>query len=137
MTQANALPNPQAIAQIAQWLADAGLDSVEIRAPNGDRLRIGVEGGSVQNGMAPQSLAKLEEAPSSVLVESPYFGRFTLTDRPNAGPVAKGAVLGMLELDLISLPILAPCGGHVAETLVEPGALVGYGEGVFRLVPTR
>lgn len=97
MTQANALPDPQAIAQIAQWLADAGLDSVEIVSPDGDRLRIGVEGGSVQNNIAPQSLAKLEEVPSSILVESPHFGRFVLTDRPNAGPVAKEAVLGMLD----------------------------------------
>jgi len=135
MNKADEMPGADAIAQIADWLAEAGLDSIEIVSPDGDRLRIGVGGGSAQGDIATQSPAKAEETQDTVLVESPYFGRFAPIDWPHGAPVAKGALLGMLELDMISLPILAPCDGHVAETLAKPSSLVGYGESVFRLVP--
>jgi acetyl-CoA carboxylase biotin carboxyl carrier protein len=41
--------------------------------------------------------------------------------------VAQGAVIGLLQVGVLLIPVVAPCAGVVAGHLVADGAVVDYG----------
>jgi acetyl-CoA carboxylase biotin carboxyl carrier protein len=41
--------------------------------------------------------------------------------------VEKGAVIGLLQVGVLLIPVVAPCDGRVVGHLVAEGAIAGYG----------
>ncbi|MBE7728747.1 biotin/lipoyl-containing protein [Komagataeibacter sp. FXV3] len=137
------LPEPEQIAQMATWLAQAGLDSLELtNEAAGLKLRIRVG----QAGTAPpaaQAAAPQEDAGAGhVAVKTPYFGHLCLTHPSRDTPfapvgtgVAQGDVVALLTLDSLQVPVIAPVAGTVVDVVGQPGALVGYGATVMHIQP--
>ena len=138
------LPGPDEIAQIAGWLAEAGLESLELSNDAGVRLLIRVpqaaEAAEGQAGIpAPAQLAEVAE---TVAVTAPYFGHLCLTyplrDAPFApvgARVSRDDVVALLTLGSLQLPVRAPVGGEVVDVVAQPGALLGYGAKILEIRP--
>jgi acetyl-CoA carboxylase biotin carboxyl carrier protein len=49
--------------------------------------------------------------------------------------VTTGAIIGLLQIGVLLIPVVAPCAGQVAEHLVAEGTRVGYGTRLIALHP--
>ncbi|WP_010509375.1 biotin/lipoyl-containing protein [Komagataeibacter europaeus] len=137
------LPEPEQITQMATWLAQAGLDSLELtNEAAGLKLRIRV--GQADTGLpAAQAAAPQAHAGAGhVAVRTPYFGHLCLTHPLRDAPfapvgtkVAQGDVVALLTLDSLQVPVTTPAAGTVVDVVGQPGALVGYGATVMHIQP--
>lgn len=137
------LPAPEEIARIADWLADAGLDSLELSNDAGVRLRIRTSQPAAVQGDGPAALPCPPCAGiGTVAVTAPYFGHLCLShplrDAPFApvgAQVSQHDVVALLTLGSLQLPVRAPVGGEVVEVVAQPGALLGYGAKILEIRP--
>ncbi|GBQ64124.1 biotin/lipoyl-containing protein [Komagataeibacter swingsii] len=137
------LPEPEQIAQMATWLAQAGLDSLELtNAAAGLKLRIRVGQAAPVPPAAQAAPPQADAGAGRVAVTTPYFGHLCLThplrDAPFAPAgtrVAQGDVVALLTLDSLQVPVTAPVAGMVVDVVGQPGALVGYGAPVLHIQP--
>ncbi|POF62615.1 hypothetical protein CFR73_12175 [Novacetimonas maltaceti] len=139
------LPEPEQIVQMATWLAQAGLQSLElVNEAAGLRLRLCV--GQADSGTAPAApsgaVASSAAGAQAVTVTTAYFGRLCLAHpsrdvplAPVGTKVAQGEVVALLALESLLLPVVAPVAGTVTEVIGQSGALVGYGAAVMRIRP--
>ncbi|MCE2574180.1 biotin/lipoyl-containing protein [Komagataeibacter sp. FNDCR2] len=137
------LPEPEQIAQMATWLAQAGLDSLELsNEAAGLKLRIRV-GQAAIAAVSPTVAAPPAQAGTAmVAVKAPYFGHLCLThplrDAPFApvgAKVGQGDVVALLTLDTLQVPVPAPVAGTVVDIVAQPDALVGYGAVILNIQP--
>ena len=127
------------VAEIAAWLAATDIDCLELTGPAGHlRLRRGGEPEVTAVGTGDGPLAEDE----TVAMPSPGFGIFLhahpLHETPlvRAGDsVAAGQVLGFLKIGPLLVPVPAPHEGVVSAIVAQDGALVGFGDPLFRFSP--
>ena len=138
------LPDPEQIVQMATWLVQAGLETLELtNEAAGLKLRVCVEQAATGTAPAPQAAVPPSVTiPGTVAVTTPYFGHLCLThpmrDTPFAPPgtkVAQGEVVALLTLDTLQVPVVAPVAGTVTDVVAQPGAVVGYGATVMHIRP--
>lgn len=137
------LPDPEQIGQMATWLAQAGLDGLELtNEAAGLKLRIRVGQAATVPPAAPAVAPQVDAGAGHVAVKTPYFGHLCLThplrDTPFAPAgtrVAQGDVVALLTLDSLQVPVTAPVAGTVVDVVGQPGALVGYGAPVMHILP--
>ncbi|PYD74661.1 biotin/lipoyl-containing protein [Novacetimonas pomaceti] len=137
------LPAPEDIERIAQWLAQAGLEGLELsNAAAGLKLRIRVGQGAVPCVAPPRDDAGADARVGTVAVTAPYFGHLCLAHpsrdasfAPVGGRVGKGDVVALLRLDTLLLRVVAPVAGTVTEVAGQPDALLGYGAEIMRIRP--
>ncbi|HEY4985563.1 MAG TPA: biotin/lipoyl-containing protein [Bradyrhizobium sp.] len=131
----------QHIQQLASWLAEAGIDYLELSGP-GQRLRLTGAGrgrsGSQAAGVADDT-GEIHTVDGFV-VKAPVAG--TLLHRhpmqrtplaPRGSRIRAGQTVALLQIGALLVPIEAPREGIVANLLVEDGTLVGFGTGIIRL----
>lgn len=137
------LPAPEEIERIAQWLAQAGLEGLELsNAAAGLKLRIRVGQDAVPCVVVPRDGAGVDGGVGTVAVTAPYFGHLCLAhplrDAPFApvgARVGKGDVVALLRIDTLLLRVVAPVAGMVMEVVGQHGALLGYGAEIMRIHP--
>lgn len=128
------------MAGIAAAMAAAGVTRLELTGPD-FRLTLGSD--ARPEPQAVESDAGAETAPPGALaVASPGVGVFLrahpLHDRPLAAAgdaVAAGQTVAVLRVGALLLPVAAPVAGIVIEAAAPEGALVGYGDRLFDLLP--
>ncbi|CAM2766397.1 acetyl-CoA carboxylase biotin carboxyl carrier protein subunit [Komagataeibacter xylinus] len=138
------LPEPEQIGQMATWLAQAGLESLELcNEAAGLKLRIRVER-AAPAATCPHAppAAQSDVTAGWVAVKTPYFGHLCLTHpqresafAPVGAKVAQGDTVALLTLDRMQLPVPAPVAGTVVEVTGQAGALVGYGTVIMQIQP--
>ena len=138
------LPEPEQIGQMATWLAQAGLESLELsNEAAGLKLRICVRQ-TASGATAPDAptAAQPDASAGLVAVKTPYFGHLCLTHpqrdsafSPVGAKVAQGDIVALLTLDSLQLPVHAPVAGTVATVTGQAGALVGYGTTIMQIQP--
>ena len=142
------LPEPEQISQMAAWLAQAGLESLELsNEAAGLKLRIRVDqvipAAATPQMVAPsQPQADADAGAGQVAVKTPYFGHLCLTHplrdapfAPAGAQVAQGDTVALLILDSLTIPVVAPVAGTVVEVAGQAGALVGYGTTIMHIQP--
>jgi biotin carboxyl carrier protein len=142
VAQDGILTDPDAIRQIGAWLAEARLEEIEISSDTGARLRISVAPSARGMTSAPDDHrpAKGPGERDTSVVSAPYFGRLRLGPAPDHAAFApvgafvrSGEAVALLELEMLSVPVLAPCDGKVVEILAPAGSLVGYNDPIMML----
>ncbi|MBY4640154.1 hypothetical protein K6L44_09175 [Gluconacetobacter entanii] len=138
------MPDPDQIVQMATWLAQAGLESLELtNEAAGLRLRLCVE--QAAPGVAPPAPVAApppDGGAGTVAATAPCFGHLCLThplrDAPFApvgAKVAQGDVIALLTLETLQLSVVAPVTGTVTEVVAQPGVLLGYGATIMHIRP--
>ncbi|MGS0646568.1 biotin/lipoyl-containing protein [Komagataeibacter melomenusus] len=138
------LPEPEQIGQMATWLAQAGLESLELcneAAGLKLRIRVGQGAPAAMPAHAPPA-AQPDAGAGLVAVKTPYFGHLCLVHpqrdsafAPVGTKVAQGDIVALLTLDSLQVPVPAPVAGRVAEVTGQAGALVGYGTVIMQIQP--
>ncbi|AQU88749.1 hypothetical protein B0W47_16320 [Komagataeibacter nataicola] len=138
------LPEPEQIGQMATWLAQAGLESLELcneAAGLKLRIRVGQATSAAASPHAPVA-AQPDAGGGVVAVKTPYFGHLCLTHpqrdtafAPLGAKVAQGDMVALVTLDSLQVPVSAPVAGTVAKVTGEAGALVGYGAVIMQIQP--
>lgn len=123
--------DPETIAFLTDALTAAGVDGLEISSASG-QLRIIVSSGERS---LPQG-DKVSSKPS--VIKAPMAGIFQLrhsdtADLPHS--VAASDVLGFLRVGHVLVPLTAGRPGLLTRRLIEPGALVGFGDALFEIEP--
>lgn len=141
------LPEPGEISQIATWLVEAGLDSLELSNDAGLRLRIRVPTAAApaEEGMASEPVMPQAEAgEGTVTVRAPYFGKLCLTHpmrdsafAPVGATVGQDDVVALLTLGSLQVPVRAPVGGVVEQVVAQPDELLGYGAAILQMRPDQ
>ena len=126
---------PSACREIAGWLAAADIDAIDIDAP-GLRLRMvrGPDGYCVDAGEGQASGPGAAAVGATATAVAPCAGIF-LERHPAGGDcvrqygaqVGAGELVGLLQIGLLLVPVLAPVAGTVGHALIAPGTLAGYG----------
>ena len=129
------------IAQISAWLAEAGIDQLELSGPDGE-LRLGREGkqddapddafteiGLEAGGAAHRFTVKAPNV--GILLHHHPMQQAPLA--PRASRIRAGQTVALLQIGALLLPIEAPRGGVVTRLLQQHGALVGYGSEIVEL----
>lgn len=127
-------------ADIARWLADAGIERLELEGP-GARLVLSRAGGAASSPREDQPAAGPRTA-GTVTVASPGMGVLLLT-HPLAGEllvwpgdaVVAGQTLALLQVGPVLQPVCAEGPGIVARILRAEGALTGFGDELFEILP--
>jgi len=136
------LLSPSACREIAGWLAAADIDAIDIDAP-GLQLRMvrGADGYRVDAREGRASGPGAAAAPIAVAAAAPCAGIFL--DRHPAGgdsvaqcgaQVGAGDLVGLLQIGLLLVPVVAPVAGTVGRVWVAPGTLAGYGTSLVDIV---
>ncbi|WP_338029653.1 acetyl-CoA carboxylase biotin carboxyl carrier protein [Gluconacetobacter tumulisoli] len=137
------LPDIEEIGQIATWLAEAGVESVELSSCVGGRLRISVAPVSlpVGQGVIAQPVPQ-PAAVELVAAKAPFFGRLCLVRPPGedafapvGSTVHKGDIVALLTLETLQVPVTAPVDGEIVEIVGRAGDLVGYGAEILKIRP--
>ncbi|MBB5575558.1 acetyl-CoA carboxylase [Rhizobium paranaense] len=133
--------DPLTIAALADALTAAGVDGLEISRPGGNlRIVVSKEAGAQISltGKAQPGLAAISAAP----VKAPMAGHFyPLHPRDTNGAerlprtVASEDVIGFIRIGSVLLPVPAGRSGLLAKQLMEPDALVGFGDPLFEIEP--
>ncbi len=115
----------QHVAEISAWLAGSDITRLELSGPEGV-VRLGQE-------VAPAT-------PASVAVRSAGVGvflhRHPLSTAAFVAPgarVAAGQMVGLLQVGVLLMPVLAPSAGLAVGYLVPHGQIVGFGVAVLTL----
>ena len=80
-------------------------------------------------------------APSGIAIASPATGRFFAThplfprDRSFPVAVARGELVGFLQVGAFLSGVEAPADGQLVQPCVDDGTLVGHGDELFRFQP--
>lgn len=122
--------DPDALRRLAAWLAEAGLDSIEVEGPEGT-VRLRVASADVA-GADKAGLVVRAERTGALLWQHP------LRQEPfvEAGSdVAAGQVVALLRTGPVYAPVIAPVAGRVSRLLGENGAPLGHGSPVLELSP--
>lgn len=132
---------PHELREIAGWLAATDIALLELRMPGGV-VRLGWRNGAVKvlgDDEAPLAAA------DTFTVTAPSVGVFLTAhpvDRGTAVPLARvggrveaGQALGLLQVGVLLLPVVAPRAGIVAALRARTGATVGYGTPLVDLRP--
>lgn len=130
------------VATLSDWLAQAGLDELELTGP-GLRLQL--------RRTAPPSEAPASQEPAQApsfdgartdMVRSPGIGRFLRAHPLHRDPLVQpdqlvkvGQPVALLQSGATLSPVLAPRAGIVAEITAAEGALLGWGDPVLSLWP--
>ena len=133
--------DPSTIAALTDALTAAGVDGLEISRPGGN-LRIVV---SKESG-AQVSLTRDAQPGFAVIpaasVKAPMAGHFyPLHSSDSEGgerlsrTVVGEDVIGFIRIGSVLLPIPASRSGLLTKQLVEPDALVGFGDPLFEIEP--
>jgi acetyl-CoA carboxylase biotin carboxyl carrier protein len=135
------IPDVDDIGQIATWLVDAGLDSLEL-SNEGLRLRISVSCTAASEPAPSHAPSFVETANEAVDVRAPYFGVLSLAKpleetacAPLGASVHKDGVVAFLVSGALLIPVLAPTSGAVVDVVGQAGELIGYGATIMRLRP--
>lgn len=119
----------QGWAQLARWLADAGIDLAEIAVADWGVHLSRETGYQPHDGPAPAALPPTE----AVFVTAPMAGifhdRHPMRKSPLVQPgtwVGKGDIVGFLQMGVLLTPVASPVRGLYVRSLVASGALVGY-----------
>ncbi len=129
------------IEQLARWLEEAGLDSIEIQRPEfGLRLTLH------RNPVAARATARPADADMPVQDEAAAIvtarGAGLFEDRHPArekpfvrvgDSVRAGDILAVIRAGPVYAPVPAPRDGRIEQIFPEAGALVGFGSPLFRL----
>jgi acetyl-CoA carboxylase biotin carboxyl carrier protein len=120
--------------QLADWLAEADVDCLELAGP-GLRLRLvrGAVGYRIEQGSA--AVATLAAEPVTVAAAVASCAGVFLGAHPAQGSALArrgdrcraGDLVGLLQVGLLLVPVTAPTAGVVGDSAVTPGTLVGYG----------
>ncbi|EHH68915.1 biotin/lipoyl-containing protein [Gluconobacter morbifer] len=130
------LPSPEDISQIAVWMQQAGLETLELSDGKGARLFLRVAGGSVSRPIPHEETAPAEPSARGIAVKAPYFGHLGLTGLAKPGKIVKrDDVLAFLTLGNLQIPVQAPMDGTVVDVLGQDGELAGYGAVILHLEP--
>jgi acetyl-CoA carboxylase biotin carboxyl carrier protein len=133
------------IPHLAALLAATGIDTLELAGPAG-RVFLGRSGAPAATVPALDAAAPGPEAgaAATVTVASPGIGAFRrahpLHEQPLAeegSEVAAGQVLALLQVGDLLLPVRAPSGGILAAARRADGALTGFGDPLFDILPPR
>jgi acetyl-CoA carboxylase biotin carboxyl carrier protein len=127
--------------QLAEWLAEADVDCLELAAP-GLRLRLvrGADGYGIEQG--PAAAPPLAAEPVMVATAVAPCAGLLLDAHPAQGSglarrgsrVRAGDVVALLQVGLLLVPVTAPAAGAVGDILIAPGTLVGYGSRVLEIL---
>lgn len=124
----------QRVDQLSLWLAEAGVDYLELSGPDRE-LRLGR---AVQQGLqakttdTARAVTRTVRAPMvGTLLHSHPMRRVPLA--PCGSLVRTGQAVALLQVGALLVPIDAPCDGVVVEVVAEEGALVGFGAEIARL----
>ncbi|WP_375860418.1 biotin/lipoyl-containing protein [Bradyrhizobium tunisiense] len=124
----------QHVDQLSSWLAEAGIDYLELSGP-GRELRLGR---AFQPGL--QAKATVATPAVSHAVRTPMVGTLLHSHPMRRVPLAPcgslvraGQAIALLQVGALLVPIDAPCDGVVVEVVAEEGALVGFGAEIARL----
>ncbi len=123
------------VRDIAAALADTDIDSLEIEG-HGVRLRLRrPAGGPLPAPSSEPSVADGSTALMPVHAVAPMAGVFRHGHALQPAAMAQagatvraGQAVGLVEVGLLLLPVLAPCAGTVLALAAEDGARVGYGD---------
>jgi acetyl-CoA carboxylase biotin carboxyl carrier protein len=127
-----------AIDALVAALAATDIAELELTGPDGHLLLRRGTGGAIERIEPPPATP----APAAITVAAPGVGRFLarhpLREVPLAAigsRVAAGNLLGLLQVEDLLLPVVAPEAGVLAAVLVADGTLVGFGTPLFELTP--
>lgn len=124
----------QHVDQLSLWLAEAGIDYLELSGPDRE-LRLGRavrQGLQAKAPVAARAVTHAVRAPmAGILLHSHPMRRVPLA--PCGSLVRAGQAVALLQVGALLVPIDAPCDGVVVEVLAEEGALVGFGAEIARL----
>ncbi|WP_338086058.1 biotin/lipoyl-containing protein [Gluconacetobacter azotocaptans] len=137
------LPEIEEIGQIATWLAEAGLESMELSSCMGGRLRISVAQMPLPVGQDVIAPSVPQPAVAEVVAaKAPFFGRLCLVNplgeeafAPVGSTVREGDIVALLTLETLQVPVTAPIDGEVVEIVGRADDLVGYGAEILRIRP--
>lgn len=131
---------PQDLSQLAQWLAAADIDYLELSSPD-LHVRVHRHGASeVGPATSPDLATPMLDDADVLAVPAPSVG--VLLDRipGRAEPlcafgkaVQLGSLVALLQVGSLLLPVRAPCDGLAGDWLVAPGSTVGYGTPLLEL----
>jgi acetyl-CoA carboxylase biotin carboxyl carrier protein len=126
-----------AVDELVSALAMTDIAELELTGPDVHLLLHRTPSGAVDR-IEPAPAAA--PAPAAITVTAPgaghFFARHPLREAPLAAvgaQVAAGAVLGLLQVEALLLPVVAPEAGELAAVLVAEGTLVGFGTPLFEL----
>lgn len=127
---------PEDIATLAAEMATAGIARLELSGP-GHTLMLARGASAVD--VVPEA-AELEA--ELVPVTAPALGTFLRThplhDKPLAADgeaVVAGQIIALLQVGVLLTPVPAPADGVIVAAIPEEGALVGFGDRLFDLLP--
>lgn len=131
---------PEDLSEIAAAMAAAGIGHLELTGP-GVRLALG-RGPSAEPLAVAVAAETMAPEAGAIAVTAPGVGTFLrahpLHDRPLAAAgdaVGAGQPIAALRVGALLLPVVAPAAAVVVDATVEDGALVGYGDRLFDLLP--
>lgn len=140
------LSDPALISTLTGWLEGSGASSLEITTPDGGALKIVLDAGAHAVRVAETTPETPAGGPEGRAVKAPMAGLFRdrHPDSSEAGPLAgegraldAGAVAGFIEVGPVLLPVVAPEAGVIAAIHARAGELVGYGDAVLTMEPSR
>ena len=134
--------DPSTIAALADALTAAGVDGLEISRPGGNlRIVVSKEAGAARVSLTGDAQPGLTVMPAAT-VKAPMAGHFhPLHPWDSNGAerlprtVAGEDVIGFIRIGSVLLPVPAGRSGLLAKQLVEPDALVGFGDPLFEIEP--
>lgn len=140
------LSDPALISTLTGWLESSGARELEIATPDGGVLKIALDAGARTAVMAEPTRAIPASRREGRAVKAPIAGLFR--DRHPAatetGPLASegraldaSAVVGFVEVGPMLLPVAVPDAGVVDEIHAHADELIGYGDTVVTMEPSR
>ncbi|CAK7259888.1 MULTISPECIES: hypothetical protein [unclassified Shinella] len=140
------LSDPALISTLAGWLEGSGANALEIVTPDGGGLKIVLAAGARAVRIAETVPEAPAVRPEGHAVRAPMAGLFR--DRHPAametGPLAgagraleAGAIAGFVEVGPVLLPVIASKAGMVGEIHARADGLIGYGDAVLTMEPSR
>lgn len=130
------LTDAETIATLTDALTRAGVEGLEITAPDG-HLRIVIAKG--KDVAASGSATTSQASASTFLLKAPLAGHFRPSEpggeASNSAPhrVGEDDILGFIAVGPILLPLSAGRAAIVRRRLADADALVGFGEPLFEL----
>ncbi|WP_081159305.1 hypothetical protein [Ensifer aridi] len=137
--------DPATLEEIALWLENAGVASIEIETGDGRLVRIVAGEDTTSHGAGMDRLVLVPTEPASVRpAKAPIAGHF-LPVHParEAAEATIGAsvlpeqIVGFVRVGPLIMPICAEEAGTLDACTVESGDLVGYGDSVFLIEPAQ
>jgi acetyl-CoA carboxylase biotin carboxyl carrier protein len=125
----------QHVDQLESWLAEAGIDYLELSGPV-RQLRLG----AIEQELLVKTTDAADAVTSAVTVKAPMVGTLLHSHPMRRVPLAPcgslvraGQTVALLQVGALLVHIDAPCDGVVVEVLAQEGALVGFGAEITRL----